>query len=103
MKNRKEPLKRVLPCSDMRKTLSAFAYTFRIKTGTGIHFHKVALIDEEGNHKFITVIQFSGFLHVGAGGIASGTGFSFRDGAGDEGGQRNINGFTIEEQDIACS
>ena len=77
-----------------------FADAFSVSTSTGIDFDDVALIDEKGNLNFITVVDFCRFGDDG-GGIAADTGFSFNDLFLDEGRQSDVDGFTVEEDEVA--
>ena len=67
----------------------------------GIDFHGIAFVDEEGNHEFVTVVDFSRFENVGGSGIAAGTGFSFGDDFFNESGESDVDDLAIEEEPLA--
>ena len=77
-----------------------FADTFSISTGTGIDFHNIAFVDEKRNLNFITVVDFRRFGNVG-GGIAAHARFGFHDLFFNESRQSDINGFAVEEDEVA--
>ena len=77
-----------------------FGYAFGVFAGTGIDFYQVALIDEEGDLNFITVIDFSRFGNVGCS-IAANSGFGFDDFFFDKGRESDFDGFAVEEDEFA--
>ena len=77
-----------------------FADAFSVSTGTGIDFDDIALIDEDRNLDFKTVVDFRGFGDVG-GGVAADSGFSFDDLFFDEGRQGDVDRFTVEKDEVA--
>ena len=77
-----------------------FGYTFSVFAGTSIDFYQVALIDEQRNLDFITVVDFCGFGNVSCS-IAADSGFSFNDFFFDESRQNDFDGLTVEKGEFA--